>query len=145
MNTSVLLLAVVIWLTCVFAALAFFISRVNSVRKDTEKAINLADELTNKRIDSFADFYNDSLLNLSKRVEKLEESKICILETGTDEVRNTALYAITKVGYSTVIVSLTEDELAVIDSFIDWADLEEDFSAVKLDKHYTAENWRNKK
>ena len=145
MNTSAMLLAVVLWLVCAFAALAFFISRINSVRKYTEQAIERANTRNDERMKSFDISYSDSLLNLSKRITKLEDSKICVLDTGTDEAGKTSLYAITKVGYSTVIVSLTEDELAVIDSFIDWACLDDDFSAVKLDKNYKAEDWRNKK
>ena len=151
MSISALLLAVAIWLVCVFAALAFFISRINSVRKYTEQAIERVNTRNDERMKSFDISYSDSLLNLSKRVTKLEGSKICVLEsscsclTGTDELGKTSLYAITKVGYSTIIVSLTEDELAVIDSFIDWACLDDDFSAVKLDKNYEAADWRNKK
>lgn len=144
MNTSALLLAVAIWLVCVFAALAFFVSRINSVRKYTEQAIERANTRTDERLKKFDNSYADQFYNLAKRVGKLEDSKICVLETGTDEVRKTALYAITKVGYSTIVVSLTEDELAVIDSFIDWAELDEDFSAEKLDQNYAPVVWRNK-
>lgn len=140
MNITSAILAVAIT-AFVFATLAFFISQINSVRKDTNNEF----EKVNGRIDSFADSIYDLIHTLTERTKKLEESKICVLDSGTDEVRETSLYAITKVGYSTVIVSLTEDELAVIDSFIDWADLEEDFSAVKLDKNYKATDWRNKK
>lgn len=141
MNTNALLSAVVIWLVCAFAALVYLARRIASVRKYTEQAI----EKVEGRIDSSADSYYDSLITLSKRVGKLEDSKICVLETGTDEVGNTSLYAITKVGYSTIVVSLTEDELAVIDSFIDWACLDDDFSAEKLDQDYTPVVWRNNK
>ena len=140
MNITSVLLAVVIT-AFVFATLAFFISQINSVRKDTNNEF----EKVNGRIDSFADSIYDLIHTLTERTKKLEESKICVLETGTDEIRETSLYAITKVGYSTVIVSLTEDELDVICSFIDWADLEEDFTAVKLDKNYKAADWRCKK
>lgn len=139
MNISALLLTVAIGLVCVFVVLAFFISRITSVRIDT------AIEKVNGRIDSYYDSNRETWFALAERVKKLEDSKICVLETGRDEAGETSVYAITKVGYSTVLVSLTENELAVIDSFIDWAELDEDFSAVKLDKHYTAENWRNKK
>ena len=148
MNTNALLLAVVLWLVCVFAALVFFISRVNSVRKDTKEAIDQVNERSNERHDSFADSYSNLIFNLTKRVQKLEETigTLCVKDAGTDEEGKTSLYAITKVGYSTIMVALTEDELAVIDSFIDWADLEEEFSAVKIDvAHYTAVDWRNKK
>lgn len=141
MNTNALLLAVVLWFVCAFAALAFFIYRITSVRRDTANEI----EKVNGRIDSYYDSNRETWFALAERVKKLEESKICVLDSGTDEVRETSLYAITKVGYSTVIVSLTEDELAVIDSFIDWACLDDDFSAVKLDKNYKAEDWRNNK
>lgn len=144
MNISALLLAVTIWLVCVFAALAFFVSRINSVRKYTEQAIERANTRTDERLKKFDNSYADQFYNLAKRVEKLEDSKVCILDSGTDEVRETSLYAITKVGYSTIVVSLTEDELAVIDSFIDWAELDEDFSAEKLDQDYTPVVWRNK-
>lgn len=142
-DTSVML-GLAIGLVCVFAALAFFISRITSVRKDTEKAIEGLDKRSNELIDHFTDEYSNLIFNLTKRIQKLEDSKICVLDTGTDEVRKTALYAITKVGYSTIIVSLTEDELAVIDSFIDWACLDDDFSAEKLDQDYTPVVWRNK-
>lgn len=141
MNITSAILAVAIWLVCVFAALAFFISRINSVRKDTNNEF----EKVNGRIDSFADSIYDLIHTLTERIKKLEDSKICIIDTDPDDAGKTALYAITKVGYSTVIVSLTEDELDVICSFIDWADLEEDFTAVKLDKNYKAADWRNKK
>lgn len=144
MNISALLLAVTIWLVCVFAALAFFVSRINSVRKYTEQAIERANTRTDERLKKFDNSYVDQFYNLAKRVEKLEDSKVCILDSGTDEVRETSLYAITKVGYSTIVVSLTEDELAVIDSFIDWACLDDDFSAEKLDQDYTPVVWRNK-
>lgn len=144
MNISALLLAVTIWLVCVFAALAFFVSRINSVRKYTEQAIERANMRTDERLKKFDNSYVDQFYNLAKRVEKLEDSKVCILDSGTDEVRETSLYAITKVGYSTIVVSLTEDELAVIDSFIDWACLDDDFSAEKLDQDYTPVVWRNK-
>lgn len=138
--TSALLLGLAIGLVCVFAALAFFVSRITSVRVDTANAI----EKVNGRIDSYYDSNHDSLLDLFERVKKLEESKICIIDTDPDDTEKTALYAITKVGYSTIIVSLTEDELAVIDSFIDWADLDDDFSVEKLDQDYTPIVWRNK-
>ncbi len=140
MNITSVLLAVVIWLVCVSAALAFFVSRINSVRKDTNDAF----EKVNGRIDSFGDSIYDLIHTLTERIKKLEDSKVCTLDSGTDEVRETSLYVITKVGYSTIIVSLTEDELAVIDSFIDWAELDEDFSAEKLDQDYTPVVWRNK-
>ena len=140
MNITSAILAVAITVF-VFAALAFFISQINSVRKDTNNAF----EKVNGRFDSFADSIYDLIHTLTERIKKLEESKICIIDTDPDEAGETSLYAITKVGYSTVIVSLTEDELAVIDSFIDWAELDEDFSAVKLDKNYKAADWRNKK
>lgn len=138
MNITSVLLAVVIWLTCAFAALAFFISQINSVRKDTNDAF----EKVNGRIDSLGDSIYDLIHTLTERVKKLEDSKVCILDSGTDEVRETSLYAITKVGYSTAIVSLTDDEVAVIESFIDWAELDEDFSAEKLDQDYTPMVWR---
>lgn len=138
-NTSVML-GLAIGLVCVFAALAFFVSRITSVRVDTANAI----EKVNGRIDSYYDSNHDSLLDLFERVKKLEESKICIIDTDPDDTEKTALYAITKVGYSTIVVSLTEDELAVIDSFIDWADLDDDFSVEKLDQDYTPIVWRNK-
>lgn len=141
MNTYAAMLAIILWFVCTFVALAFFISRITSVRVDTANAI----EKVNGRIDSYYDSNHDSLLNLFERVEKLEESKICIIDTDTDEAANTSLYAITQVGGSTAVVSLTEDELAVIDSFIDWAELDDDFSAIKLDEHYVGEEWRNKK
>lgn len=140
MNITSAILAVAIT-AFVFAALAFFISQINSVRKDTNDEF----EKVNGRIDSYYDSNRETWFALAERVKKLEDSKICVLDTGTDEEGKTSLYAITKVGYSTVIVSLTEDELAVIDSFIDWACLDDDFSAVKLDKNYKAEDWRNKK
>lgn len=141
MNTYAAMLAIILWFVCAFSALAFFISRITSVKRDTATEI----EIVNKRIDSFADSVYDMLRTITGRVEKLEESKICIIDTDPAEVGGTSLYAITQVGYSTVIVSLTEDEMAVIDSFIDWADLEEDFSAVKIDKNYKAADWRCKK
>lgn len=141
MNTSAMLLAEVLWLVCAFAALAFFVSRINSVRKDTNDAF----EKVNRRIDSYYDSNRETWFALAERVKKLEDSKVCILDSDPDEVGKTSLYAITKVGYSTVIVSLTEDELAVIDSFIDWACLDDDFTAVKIDKNYKAEDWRNNK
>lgn len=140
MNITSAILAVAIT-AFVFAALAFFISQINSVRKDTNDEF----EKVNGRIDSYYDSNRETWFALAERVKKLEDSKICVLDTGTDEEGKTSLCAITKVGYSTVIVSLTEDELAVIDSFIDWACLDDDFSAVKLDKNYKAEDWRNKK
>ncbi len=145
MNTSAMLLAVVLWLVCTFAAVAFFISRINSVRKYAEKEIKKVNECVNSRFDCFGDSYTDQLYNLAKRVKKLEDSKICILDSGTDEVRKTSLYAITKVGYSTELVSLTDDELAVLNSFIDWAALDDDFVAEKIDKDYVGEDWRSKK
>lgn len=138
MNTSAMLLAVVLWLVCVFVALAFFISRIKSVKED-------AIEKVNGRIDSYYDSNRETWIALAERVKKLEDSKICVLDAGTDVVRKTSLYAITKVGYSTIVVSLTEDELAVIDSFIDWACLDDDFIAEKLDKDYDGVDWRNKK
>ena len=141
MNTSALLVAVVIWLVCVFAASAYFISQLTAVKRDAANAI----EKVNGRIDSFADTVYDRIHTLVERVQKLEDSKICVLDSGTDEVRETSLYAITKVGYSTVIVSLTENELAVIDSFIDWACLDDEFIAEKIDKDYDGVDWRNKK
>lgn len=140
MNTYAAMLAIILWFVCTFVALAFFISRITSVRKDTANAI----EKVNGRIDSYYDSNHDSLLNLFERVEKLEESKICMIDTDPDNAGKASLYAITKVGYSTAIVSLTEDELAVIDSFIDWAELDEDFSTEKLDQDYTPAVWRNK-
>lgn len=139
MNTSVLL-AIILWFVCAFVALAFFISRITSVRKDTNDAF----EKVNGRIDSYYDSNRETWFALAERVKKLEDSKVCILDSGTDEVRETSLYAITKVGYSTVIVSLTEDELAVINSFIDWACLDDDFIAEKIDQDYTPVVWRNK-
>lgn len=143
MNTMAMILAEILWLVCAFAALAFFVSRINSVRKDTEQAI----ERANTRTDAYYDSNRETWFALAERVKKLEDSKICVLDTTTDTdvVGETSLYAITKVGYSTIIVSLTEDELAVIDSFIDWAELDEDFSAEKLDQDYTPVVWRNKK
>lgn len=140
MNITSAILAVAIT-AFVFAALAFFISQINSVRKDTNDEF----EKVNGRIDSYYDSNRETWFALAERVKKLEDSKICVPVSSTDEEGKTSLYAITKVGYSTVIVSLTEDELAVIDSFIDWACLDDDFSAVKLDKNYKAEDWRNKK
>lgn len=140
MNTYAAMLAIILWFVCAFAALAFFISRINSVRKDTNDAF----EKVNGRIDSYYDSNCENWLALAERVKKLEDSKVCILDSGTDEVGETSLYAITKVGYSTIVVSLTEDELAVIDSFIDWAELDEDFSTEKLDQDYTPVVWRNK-
>lgn len=145
MNTNALLSAVVIWLVCAFAALVYLARRIASVRKDTKNAIEQVIEKTNERLHKFDDSYSDSLITLSKRVGKLEESEISIPDTNTDEVGKTSLYAITKDGYSTIIVSLTEDERAVIDSFIDWACLDDDFTTVKIDKNYTAEEWRNNK
>lgn len=145
MNTRAMILAVVFWLVCAFAALAFFfISRINSVKKYTEQAIERANTRTDERLKKFDNSYIDQFYNLGKRVGKLEDSKICVLEADTDKAVNTSLYAITKIGYSTIVVSLTEDELAVIDSFIDWAELDEDFSAEKLDQDYTPVVWRNK-
>jgi len=141
MNTYAAMLAIILWFVCTFVALAFFISRVNSVRKDTNDAF----EKVNRRIDSYYDSNRETWFALAERVKKLEDSKVCILDSGTDEVGETSLYAITKVGYSTIVVSLTEDELAVIDSFIDWAELDEDFSAEKLDQDYTPVVWRNNK
>lgn len=145
MNTYVAMLAIILWFVCTFVALAFFKSRVTSVKRDTATEI----ERVNKRIDSFADSVYDMLHTLTNRVEKIEEteSKFCVLDTTTDTdvVGETSLCAITKVGYSTAIVSLTEDELAVIDSFIDWAELDDDFSAIKLDEHYVGEEWRSRK
>lgn len=137
MNITSAILAVAIT-AFVFAALAFFISQINSVRKDTNDAF----EKVNGRIDSFGDSIYDLIHTLTERIKKLEDSKICILDSGTDEVGNTSLYAITKVGYSTAIVSLTDDEVAVIESFIDWACLDDDFSAEKLDQDYTPMVWR---
>lgn len=142
MNTNALLSAVVIWLVCAFAALVYLAHRIKSVRKDTKNAIEQVIEKTNERLHKFDDSYSDSLITLSKRIQKLEDSKICVVDTGTDEVGNTSLYAITKVGYSTAIVSLTDDEVAVIESFIDWAELDDDFSAEKLDQDYTPMVWR---
>ena len=141
MNTNAAMLAIILWFVCTFVALAFFISRINSVRK----AANDANEKVNERIDSFADSIYDLIHTLTERITKLEDSKICVLETSRDEVGETYLCAITKDGYSTVVVSLTEDELAAIESFVDWADLEEDFSMVKIDKNYVAEDWGKKK
>lgn len=145
MNTSAMLLAEVLWLVCAFAALGFFISRIKSVRKDTENAIEKVNGRVNGRIDTIADSIYDLIHTLAGRIEKLEDSKICVLDTDPDDTGKTALYAITKVGYSTIIVSLTEDELAVINSFIDWACLDDDFIAEKLDKDYDGVDWRNKK
>ena len=140
MNTSALLVAVVIWFVCVFAASAYFISQLTAVKRDAANAI----EKVNGRIDSFADSVYDRIHNMTKRVQKLEESKICILDSGTDEVRKTSLYAITKVGYSTELVSLTDDELAILSSFIDWACLDDEYVAEKIDKDYEGVDWRNK-
>ena len=140
MNTSALLVAVVIWLVCVFAASAYFISQLTAVKRDAANAI----EKVNGRIDSFADSVYDMIHNMTERVQKLEESKICILDSGTDEVRKTSLYAITKVGYSTELVSLTDDELAILSSFIDWACLDDEYVAEKIDKDYEGVDWRNK-
>lgn len=140
MNTYAAMLAIILWFVCTFVALAFFISRINSVKRDTNDAF----EKVNGRIDSYYDSNRETWFALAERVKKLEDSKVCILDSGTDEVRETSLYAITKVGYSTIVVSLTEDELAVIDSFIDWAELDDDFSAEKLDQDYTPVVWRNK-
>lgn len=140
MNTYAAMLAIILWFVCTFVALAFFISRITSVKRDTNDAF----EKVNGRIDSYYDSNRETWFALAERVKKLEDSKVCILDSGTDEVRETSLYAITKVGYSTIVVSLTEDELAVIDSFIDWAELDEDFSAEKLDQDYTPVVWRNK-
>lgn len=142
MNTNALLSAVVIWLVCAFAALVYLARRIASVRKDTKNAIEQVIEKTNERLHKFDDSYSDSLITLSKRIQKLEDSKICVLDTGTDEVGNTSLYAITKDGYSTAIVSLTDDEVAVIESFIDWACLDDDFRAEKIDQDYTPMVWR---
>lgn len=147
MNTYAAMLAIILWFVCTFVALAFFVSRINSVKKYTEQAI----ERANTRTDAYYDSNRETWIALTKRVEKLEESKICVLEsscsrlTDTDEAVNTSLYAITQVGGSTAVVSLTEDELAVIDSFIDWAELDDDFSAIKLDEHYVGEEWRSRK
>ena len=140
MNTSALLVAVVIWFVCVFAASAYFISQLTAVKRDAANAV----EKVNGRIDSFADSVYDRIHNMTKRVQKLEESKICILDSGTDEVRKTSLYAITKVGYSTELVSLTDDELAILSSFIDWACLDDEYVAEKIDKDYEGVDWRNK-
>lgn len=142
MNTNALLLAVIIWIVCAFAALVYLARRIASVRKYTEQAIERANTRTDERLKKFDNSYIDQFYNLSKRVGKLEDSKVCILDSGTDEVRETSLYAITKVGYSTAIVSLTDDEVAVIESFIDWACLDDDFSAEKLDQDYTPMVWR---
>lgn len=140
MNTYAAMLAIILWFVCAFVALAFFISRITSVRKDTNDAF----EKVNGRIDSYYDSNCEAWIALAERVKKLEDSKVCILDSGTDVVGETSLYAITKVGYSTIVVSLTEDELAVIDSFIDWACLDDDFSVEKLDQDYTPVVWRNK-
>lgn len=148
MNTNALLLAVIIWIVCAFAALVYLARRIASVRKYTEQAIERANTRTDERLKKFDNSYIDQFYNLAKRVGKLEDSKICVMEsscsrlTDTDEVGNTSLYAITKVGYSTAIVSLTDDEVAVIESFIDWACLDDDFSAEKLDQDYTPMVWR---
>lgn len=141
MNTYAAMLAIILWFVCTFVALAFFIGRIKSVRKYTENAI----EKVYGRIDSYYDSNREKWIALAERVEKLEDSKICVLDAGTDVVRKTSLYAITQVGGSTAVVSLTEDELAVIDSFIDWAELDDDFSAIKLDEHYVGEEWRSRK
>lgn len=141
MNTYAAMLAIILWFVCTFVALAFFISRINSVRKYTEQAI----ERANTRTDAYYDSNRETWIALAERVKKLEDSKICVLDAGTDVVRKTSLYAITKVGYSTELVSLTADELAVLNSFIDWACLDDEFIAEKIDKDYDGVDWRNKK
>lgn len=141
MNITSVMLAVVLWLVCVFAALVFFISRITSVRVDAANAI----EKVNGRIDSYYDSNRETWFALAERVKKLEESKTCELVAVTDEVRKTSLYAITKVGYSTELVSLTDDELSILNSFIDWAALDDEFVAEKIDEDYDGVDWRNKK
>lgn len=49
-------------------------------------------------------------------------------------------YVVTKVGYSHTIVNLTEREARAINSFIEWACLEDDYIIEPIGE-YVAEEW----
>ena len=49
-------------------------------------------------------------------------------------------YVVTKVGYSHTIVNMTEREARAINSFIEWACLEDDYIIEPIDE-YEAEEW----
>ena len=49
-------------------------------------------------------------------------------------------YVITKVGYEQVVVNLTERDANVINNFIEWACLENDYIIESIDE-YVAEEW----
>lgn len=49
-------------------------------------------------------------------------------------------YIITKVGYGQVVVNLTERDVSVINNFIEWACLEDDYIVESIDD-YVAEEW----
>lgn len=55
-------------------------------------------------------------------------------------VANKKKYVIQKEGYAETVVSLTDGEATAISSFIDWADLEDNFAVVEVE-NYNAEEW----
>lgn len=51
-------------------------------------------------------------------------------------------YIIEREGYSTIIVNLTEREARVIEKFLEWACLEDDFYIESVEE-YEADEWGN--
>lgn len=49
-------------------------------------------------------------------------------------------YVVTKVGYEQAVVNLTERDARVINNFIEWACLEDDYIIEPIDE-YVAEEW----
>ena len=80
-------------------------------------------------------------LRFTKKLEDLEErieDRTFTEERMTDRVFNKMI--ITKVGYSSIPVALTDNEVKVIEKFIDWACLEDDYQIESIDEH-SFEEW----
>lgn len=83
-------------------------------------------------------------LTFTKKLEDLEErieDRTFTEERMTDRVFNKMI--ITKVGYSSIPVALTDNEVKVIEKFIDWACLEDDYQIESIDEH-SFEEWGGK-
>ena len=52
----------------------------------------------------------------------------------------TKKYVIEKVGYSTIVVSMTKREAEIIEKFLEWATIDEDFCITPVED-YVAINW----
>jgi len=62
------------------------------------------------------------------------------LEGITASFKGLDKYVVTKVGYQQTVVSMTEHEARAINSFIEWACIEDDYIIEPIDE-YVAEEW----